>query len=383
MGDEQAVRLLLELGADPNAGDTHGRTALGALSSALSDPCCGQIAALLQQHGADCLLPVSYSSHSLVAYEVRQGRKNVAALMLAHLERQRAAGQLELGSVARAGHLLLACNHGGHWQLFNHTLRCLAAHLSAAGSPPPAADADLLREILTAAIEDSSDSSPASLEALLASGLPFNLAERGVSTLAAAEKSCPAAKVRLLHQAGAPRLSAEDLLYLVDKRSVQGIATLLAAGSPAVDTSRPALTVPGRRPEVPTTSYSCPIHGALLAKEVGLVCWASPGCRCPVPRHGMQAAGRAHHQLLSLTPPLLFPSGTPLPPHCTPPCRCLCPISCPPHHARHTRHCRWWRCFSRLATAPPCGATLRHPPFLSAAARCWRFLIPLIGTTHR
>ena len=75
MGDEQAVRLLLELGADPNAGGTHGRTALGALSSALSDPCCGQIAALLLQHGADCLLPVSYSSHSLVAYEVRQGRR--------------------------------------------------------------------------------------------------------------------------------------------------------------------------------------------------------------------------------------------------------------------------------------------------------------------
>jgi hypothetical protein len=63
-----------------------------------------------------------------VAYEVRQGRKNVAALLLAHLERQRAAGagQLELGSwswAAGAGQR----SAGGSPAAGLHSRRSLAA----------------------------------------------------------------------------------------------------------------------------------------------------------------------------------------------------------------------------------------------------------------
>jgi hypothetical protein len=56
MGDKQAVRVLLELGADPNAGS---RTTLDVLSGWYGEvPAREQIALLLAQHGADCLQPI-------------------------------------------------------------------------------------------------------------------------------------------------------------------------------------------------------------------------------------------------------------------------------------------------------------------------------------
>jgi hypothetical protein len=134
-GNERAVRVLLELGADPNAGDTAGPLHMWDPQVPIAS--CNQIAALLLQHGADCLLPEGpdaddYRSSSVLAALGGQfGMHSYAGLLLAHLERQRAAGQLQLGSAARAGQLLLCATRHGHEQLFSHSLRCLKEQLSA------------------------------------------------------------------------------------------------------------------------------------------------------------------------------------------------------------------------------------------------------------
>ena len=103
-----------------------------------------------------------------------------------------------------------------------------------------------------------------SLQALLASGLPFDLAapvedaegNHSLAVVAALAKSCPAAKVRLLHQAGAT-VTAVDLLEVIDRQSAPGVAALLAVARPAADTRQPTHSFFHR------TSYSCPIHRAL------------------------------------------------------------------------------------------------------------------------
>jgi hypothetical protein len=124
------VRVLLELGADPSA----GRTSEALCQAGRSH----QIAELLLQHGADCLLPAARQrgTHTslLADFAAQPGMHISATLMLAHLERQRAAGQLELGSAARAAQLLLASTRRGHQQLLRHSLRCLEEHLKEAGA---------------------------------------------------------------------------------------------------------------------------------------------------------------------------------------------------------------------------------------------------------
>ena len=229
----------------------------------LSDAARLQMGELLLQHGADCLAPVSSINRDslLVFYAVKQPKGAFAALVLAHLERQRANGQLQLGSTARAAQLLLAALRWGHQRLVIHSLRCLEEQLSAASGAPPA-DAAVLRDILAAAIEDDSSSSPAGLQALLATSLPLDLdafSSHSVSLVAQAARSgssC-AAKVRLLAQADAP-LTAADLLHAIDRLAAPEVAALLSAGSrPAVNTAQTSQTVRG------AASYSCPIHRAL------------------------------------------------------------------------------------------------------------------------
>jgi hypothetical protein len=92
----------------------------------------------------------------------------------------------------------------------------------------------------------------------------------GSSLLAwtALDDSCPADKVRLLHQAGVP-VTAADLLALIDNLSAPGVAALLSVARPAVDTSEPTHS------SFYKTSYSCPIHRALHSQ----VCAASLGPR--------------------------------------------------------------------------------------------------------
>ena len=125
-------------------------------------------------------------------------------LMLAHLER--AAGQLQLNSKEQAAELLLAAAQAGHQQLFTHGLRCLEAHFAAGSGGEIGGDSDTLRLLLKAAVDDNSSSCPATLQALLASGLRTHLdldakSPNGYSQLpAAVSDSCGAAKVQLLHQ---------------------------------------------------------------------------------------------------------------------------------------------------------------------------------------
>ena len=281
LGDEPAVRVLLELGADPSAGRTSEALRQAGRSHLIAE--------LLLHHGADCLLPAARQrgTHTslLADFASQPGMHSTAALMLAHLERQRSAGLLQLGSAARAAQLLLACiKCGGHQQLFSHSLRCLEKHFTeaedtaaapaaaaAAAAAAPAAvaaaltpnDADaILREILAAAIGDASSSSLDRVQALLASSLPLDLTlpdnlGRSVLASAALSASSCAAKVRLLHQAGAPPTTLCDLLIAVDGLSAPGAEALLEAGAPPVDASQVSLRVEH------VTSYSCPIHRTL------------------------------------------------------------------------------------------------------------------------
>jgi hypothetical protein len=59
--------------------------------------------------------------------------RSTAAPLLAHMERQRAAGQLQLGSAMRASQLLLAAAFRGHERLLSHSVPHIEAYLAAAG----------------------------------------------------------------------------------------------------------------------------------------------------------------------------------------------------------------------------------------------------------
>lgn len=266
------MRLLLELGADANA-LCGGTTPLAPLADLFRS----RVARLLLRHGADPLLPVHPERDNqsfLVRVAKLPSSAECAALVLAHLERLRAAGQLELGNAARAAQLLLGAALCSHRRLLNHGLRCLEAHLAAAsGVPLTDQEAGVLNDILHAGIAGSGTKPEASLQALLASSLPFNLAEVdmfGCSWLhgaALAAHGC-AAKVRLLHEAGA-QPTALDLLLLVENPSPSAVAALLSLGRPVLDVSAPTA-------QNDPHAYTCPIHQALLAHvSASVCCWDS------------------------------------------------------------------------------------------------------------
>jgi ankyrin repeat protein len=278
LADEGSVHTLLELGADPNAGGTgeaiNSTRGLGQVSGK-------PIVELLLRHGADCLLPScpggipSFLADGTAQPGMHLRTGSTLNSVLADLERQRAAGQLERGSAAQAAALLLGAIPCGDEQLFTRALACMEACLNAAGSPAPDQEAGMLRCILVAAISSTRASSPARLQALLASGLPFDLATPdtfGQSPLVCAALSGGAATVQLLHRAGAP-LTALDLLCAVDRRCAGGLAALLSAGTPAIDTTQASQKIRY------TTSYTCPIHRALHAVVrtpagmARLLCW--------------------------------------------------------------------------------------------------------------
>ena len=270
--------LLLELGADPNAGGTAGPLAL--LEPHLSHASRSQLATLLLQHGADCLLPACIDVHAsstsfslLSECASRPETRSFAGILLSHLERQRAAGQLQQGSAMRAGQLLLGAALCWHARLFNHGLHCLEAHLgAAAGGDVTTEIADVLRDVLFAVVQDSRHDSPASLQQLVCSRLPLDLAainwnHRSLMVDAVLARGGTAdTKLQLLHRAGA-QVTAADLAIVVDTPSLPAVAALLLIGRPAVDTSEPA------HDSFYKTSYSCPLHRALHSQ----VCVASLG----------------------------------------------------------------------------------------------------------
>ena len=265
MGKESAVLTLLELGADPRLGSKPALHSLVESAGYAGFESGIRIAEALLQHGAVCLLPFNRSSYGTLldaCFEMADGdlgsaHHKVALACLAHLERQRAAGQLELGSTERAAQLLLAATLSNHAQLLRYGISSLEALLAAGEDGVTGEEAVLLIHILDAAIAGNDSSAPATLQALLTSALPFEVDGFHVHCAALA-RSSPAAKVQLLRQTGV-EVTAADLLHIIDNLSATGVAALLSAFMPAMDTSQPSFCVNGH------TSYSCPIHRALRA----------------------------------------------------------------------------------------------------------------------
>lgn len=258
------------------------------------------------QHGADPLAPFPGYWGQQVFGQSRKcllaGCFTAQSMLLAHMERQRAAGSLRLGSAEAAAYLVVGVARGGdperHLPLACHGIAALERLLRPAGSSGglPAADAawlpgclftpaQLLHKLLGFVVEASS---PPLSEALLASQLPFDLAADAPSpwglplvAMAAMGGTGAAACVQLLLQAGAP-LTTRDLYLAVDYLSPGAVSVLLACGLPPVDVSAPADAV-----FTPFKSgWSCPIHRTLhnFAQVAGALSVAGKGA-CAAPMH--------------------------------------------------------------------------------------------------
>ena len=264
--DVRCVRQLLQQGADPAAGDY--RSALWVLSRIAEGPCLRLLPAFMEQ-GFDPLVPVRPDwprpGSLLTTCPV------AAPLLLAHLEQQRAAGSLQLGSVQRAAQLVagvaLTEEAERHLPLARHGIAALEQLLGLAGGGDSnaggggitAADARVLQSLLMDVVASGQ---PAVLEPLLSSRLPLDLAtEPGCPSLlsTAAIGSHAAACVRLLRQAGAPAPTPSDIYCAIDRLAADGLAALLACGAPAIDVSEPAVRTANQE------SWSCPIHRAVFA----------------------------------------------------------------------------------------------------------------------
>ena len=261
-----AVDALLQAGARPDA----SWEVWNAIYYS-SDSGAGLLGPLLC-HGVDPLSPGRFDWLLQLGGSLLVGcySDEVASVMLAHLEAQRAAGSLQLGSKQRCAQLLVgACRiRDPRPQLGSFGLSQLE-QLVAGGQ-----DADTLSSLLLGV---AMIGNPAVLSALLASQLPWDLTaaepnvlhghigKRGYSLLAVAAMSPqPTACVRLLNQAGAVH-TATDLYCAIDRLCPDGVTALLACSVPAIDTSQPAATAPLPAGERSRTAWSCPIHRALHA----------------------------------------------------------------------------------------------------------------------
>lgn len=283
MLDVEAVRQLLALGADPNAGPESalaavpivtaaapgwGQASAGAAAAAAAapHPAASRIIGMLLAAGADCLrmpgqqgggdtLLVRYADPAGSAYH-----QQAADVLLGHLEQQRAAGALELSGHERAAQLLLAAALRNHGPLLNHALAYL--ELALGGRPLGYHASRSLTGVLFALAR--SGSAPDPLRRLLGSTLALDLAARdgdGRTLLAVAAASpAAAATVPLLHAAGAP-LPADALMEHVQELAPAAVKVLLACGRPVPDTSNVDMVVRGRH------GFSCAIHRALNAAD--------------------------------------------------------------------------------------------------------------------
>ncbi len=261
--DLAAIETLLQAGAQPAGGPLVASAVLYTLEG-WCRVSWDQLLPPLLQHGLDPL--------RLAWPQLQQGGSSLLVscwledayqYMLAHLEAQRAAGTLQLGSKQRCVELLLGACRGSSPppQLVQHAVDELQQVIGAGAADGE--DAAALNLVLLSA---AADGSPVVLSALLASQLPLDIAASqpgGASLLAAAAISPqPAACVRLLFEAGAAP-TATDLYAAIDCLKPGGVAALLACGVPAVDTSQPAAVAP--HPERPQRydGWSCPIHRTL------------------------------------------------------------------------------------------------------------------------
>ena len=287
LADEASARQLLQLGADPNAGGPGGwasplRLLLGrglrlpACASAVVEP--------LLQHGADCLQlgPPGIADCTLVCLLSVSGSQAAALAdsMVAHLERQRVAGTLQLGSKARAAQLAQAAAWRGHAALLAHSLSWLEDYHATAAGVLAWQDRNTLWDIRQGAIKGTAPL--ATLPVLLASSLPFDLNARGPHGLSAAGhaaisgNNAPAA-VRLLVDGGA-RVTLLDLLHVVRflaaaDSGAAALEALLSCGRPGPDPTQPTTYLPAFG-----ETYTCPIHCALQTAVRVLPTWLLGQC---------------------------------------------------------------------------------------------------------
>ncbi|KAL4424048.1 hypothetical protein ABPG75_001349 [Micractinium tetrahymenae] len=299
MQDVQTARQLLELGADPNAGHETALTALpDNIRKGHVSPALRQLLALLLQHGADCLHLGSARQSSCLLKHLSGG---LASALLAHLERQRQAGTLPLGSKDAATVLAMGAMRAGHAQLLAHAL----ARLEQLFAAPPAFwwegedEADRLSQLLALSLDLAGPRVMPALRALLASQLAFDVTCCwGCSPLArAAQGGAREASVPLLLQAGA-EVTLADLLVPVQRPCPAGVAELLSHAAPPVDAATPAMAV------WHTTSYSCPIH-RLLQQMVRLpaACCLPCSLASPHPQVGRRCSMQPTWLLRSVAPP--------------------------------------------------------------------------------
>ena len=299
MKDVRSARVLLEAGADPNAGGSSSTPMcfLRGGRQGLVAPATRQLLGLLLRHGADCLRIKGHSLYSFLWHFVNSG---LGTSLLAHLERQRAAGTLQLASVATALQLLDGAITAGHLPLFSHALAALQGLAAAPGGQPTAAGGRagaqqlqlappefyVFRNTLLAAVHSAHASAPQIARTLLSCQLALDLARQQprclpdllVEVLRCSRRMREAALP--LHAAAG--VSPRDALLAATHGDVEpdALAALLALGSPAVDTSAVTAEV-GRH-----ASYSCLIHRLLhLGNVVSAACTAATalgmleGCR--------------------------------------------------------------------------------------------------------
>ncbi len=247
-GNLEAVRSLLQLGAEPEAG-SHNTTALtAALALARQTAATGQgtahaIVALLMRAGADCLRPVELDESLL---EQARGDWPTVTHLLGLLEERRAAGQLQLGSGFGAMQLLMGAATYCHAPLVRHAVTALEQHF-AEGFEDVAAGG--MYEALCRFFYDRDGTAEvpqadrlAALSALLASSLSSQ--QPGYSGLfgcllgKVASVPWGAALVPALHAAGVPP-TLDALCTAVQQLDVQCLEALLACGCPAVDAGDP------------------------------------------------------------------------------------------------------------------------------------------------
>ncbi|PSC74703.1 peptidyl-prolyl cis-trans isomerase CYP65 [Micractinium conductrix] len=274
--DVRSARVLLEAGADPNAGGSSSTPMcfLRGGRQGLVAPATRQLLGLLLRHGADCLRIEGHSLYSFLWHFVNSG---LGTSLLAHLERQRAAGTLQLASVATALQLLDGAITAGHLPLFSHALAALQGLAAAPGGQPTAAGGRagaqqlqlappefyVFRNTLLAAVHSAHASAPQIARTLLSCQLALDLARqqpRCLPDLLVEVLRCS----RRMREAALPLLAAagvspRDALLAATHGDVEpdALAALLALGSPAVDTSAVTAEV-GRH-----ASYSCLIHRLL------------------------------------------------------------------------------------------------------------------------
>jgi hypothetical protein len=252
---------------------------------------------LFLEHGADVFAQDGLQERLHPSYGMlhKLALTLMAAPLLALLEERRADGQLARTDRNQAAQLMAAAARHGHMSLLQHSIDGFAQAVAAAddglgtaaeaaclpyGSPET--DNDLLLDALEAALDGCAPAT--TLEALLTSGLPFDLTIKRSGNCRlllgyAAHHEAWRPFVLRLHAAGAP-VPTTEVWAAVEARAPGRLAALLACNRPAFDSSRPF-------PERGQRQYGCPVH-RVLQPLVSAVCrgMALIPCNC-LPARGM------------------------------------------------------------------------------------------------